>query len=110
MADPVPLADQYAARRDLSHRRLGWWSPVDVVFCGPLEQAAGGGSEAAENSFLQPVGDGLKQKSLTDVDRRFGGVEALHAPKRRGIGWRSGEMKRLPNSHCLSRRWLWSPP
>jgi hypothetical protein len=43
-----------------------------------LEQAAGGGSEAAENSFLEPIGDGLKQKSPADVDRRFGAVE--HPP------------------------------
>jgi len=48
----VPLADQYGARRDPSCGRLGWWSPVDLVFCGPLEQPAGGGFEAAENSFL----------------------------------------------------------
>lgn len=78
MADPVPLTDQHAARRDPSCGRLGWWSPVDLVFCGPLEQAAGGGFEAAENSFLKPVGHGLKQKRLTDVDRRLGAVE--HPP------------------------------
>ena len=47
----------------------------DLVFRGPLEQAAGGGFKAAKNSFLQPVGNGLKQKSLTDVDWRFGAVE-----------------------------------
>ena len=42
------------------------------------EQAAGGGSEAAENSLLEPVGDGLKQKSPANVDRRFGAIE--HPP------------------------------
>src|SRR5690349_14737573 len=41
MANSVPFSDQYAARRNLSCGRLGWWSPVDVVFRGPLEQAAG---------------------------------------------------------------------
>jgi hypothetical protein len=41
-------------------------------------EAAGGGFEAAENSFLQPVGHGLKQKSPAEVDRRFGAVE--HPP------------------------------
>src|SRR6266851_5777593 len=78
MADPVPFADQHGAWRDSSCGRLGWWSPVYVVFCGPLEQAAGGGSEAAENSFLESVGDGLKQKVPAYVDRRFGAVE--HPP------------------------------
>ncbi len=28
-----------------------------------------------ENSFLKPVGHGLKQKSLTDANRGFGAVE-----------------------------------
>ena len=45
---------------------------------GPLGQAAGGGFEAAENSFLQPIGHCWKQKSPTDVDRRFSAVE--HPP------------------------------
>jgi hypothetical protein len=75
MADSVPLADQYAARRNLSCGRLAWWSPVDLVFHGPLEQAAGGGLKAAKNSFLQPVGNGVKQKSVTDANRRFGAIE-----------------------------------
>src|SRR5713101_7817514 len=79
MADPMPFADQHRARRDPGCGRLGWWSPVDLVFCGPLEQAAGGGFEAAENSFLKPVGHGLKQKSLADMRRRFGAVEHLPA-------------------------------
>ena len=78
MADPVPFAYQHGARRDPVCGRLGWWSPVYVVFCGPLEQAAGGGFEAAENSFLKPVGNSLKQKSLTDANRGFGSVE--HPP------------------------------
>jgi hypothetical protein len=59
--------------------RVGWWSPVDVVFYGPFEQAAGGGFEAAENSFLELVGHRLKQTSLTDVDRRLSAVEELPA-------------------------------
>jgi hypothetical protein len=46
----------------------------EAVFCGPLEQAVGGGSEAAENSFLQPIGDGLKQKNPADADRGLGAV------------------------------------
>ena len=56
---------------------------MEAIFCGPLEQAAGGGFRAAENSFLESVGHGLKQKSLTDMRRRFGAVErppALHLP------------------------------
>jgi hypothetical protein len=68
-------ADQHRARRDPGCGRLAWWSPVDLVFCGPLEQAADGGFEAAENSFLKPVGHGSKQKRLTDMDGRFGPVE-----------------------------------
>ena len=78
MADSVPFADQYAARRDLNGGRLARCLPMEAVVRGPLEQAAGGGFEAAENSFLQSVGDGLKQKSPADVDRRFGAVE--HSP------------------------------
>ena len=74
----MPLADQHRARRDPGCGRLGWWSPVDLVFCGPLEQAAGGRFEAAKNSFLQPVGHGLKQKSPADMRRRLGAVE--HPP------------------------------
>ena len=81
MAGSVPLADQYGAWRDPSCGRLGWWSPVDLVFCGPLEQAAGGGFEAAENSFLKPVGHGLKQKGPADMRRRFAAVE-LEMPLR----------------------------
>ena len=46
-----------------------------MVFRGPFEQATGGGSEAAQSSFLQPVSDGVKQKRPTDVDRRFSVVE-----------------------------------
>ena len=48
---------------------------MEAIFCGQLEQAAGGGFRAAENSFLESVGHGLKQKSLTDMHRRFGAVE-----------------------------------
>src|SRR6266851_4976843 len=91
MADPMPLADQHRARRDPGCGRLGWWSPVDLVFCGPLEQAAGGGFEAAENSFLQSVGHGLKQKVPAYVDRRFGAVE--HPPALlKGGGVESAEL------------------
>jgi hypothetical protein len=84
MADSVPFADQYAARRGCG--RLGWWSPMEAVFCGPLEQAAGGGFKAAKNSFLQPIGHGLKQKTLTDMRRRFGAIEHPPAlPKGGGV-------------------------
>jgi hypothetical protein len=69
MANSVPFADQYAAWCNLTYRRLGWWSPVDVVFRGPLEQAAGGGFKAAKNSFLQPVGNCFEAKSVTDANR-----------------------------------------
>src|SRR6516225_463765 len=94
MAHSVPFADQYAARRNLGCGRLGWWSPVDLVFCGPLEQVAGGGFEAAENSFLQPVGHGLKQKSVPDANRSFGAIE--HPPALpKGGGVESAELGEL---------------
>jgi hypothetical protein len=50
-------------------------SPSGVIFCRPLEQAAGGGFKAAKSSFLQPVAYGLKQKSLIDANRGFGAVQ-----------------------------------
>jgi hypothetical protein len=51
---------------------------MEALFCGPLEQTEGGGFEAAENSFLKPIGHGLKQKSVTDANRGFGAIE--HPP------------------------------
>src|SRR5262245_44512629 len=50
MADPVPFTDQHAARRDPSAGRLGWCSPMTVIFGGTFEQATGRGFEAAKNS------------------------------------------------------------
>jgi hypothetical protein len=91
MADPMPFADQYAARRDLCGSRLGWCSPSGIVFCCALEQAAGGGFKVAKLSFLQPVGYGLKQKRVTDANRDFGAVE--HPPALlEGSGVQSAEL------------------
>jgi hypothetical protein len=49
------------------------------VLRGPLQQAAGGGSETAERSLLQPVSEGAKQKRATDAGWRFGAVERAPA-------------------------------
>jgi len=73
MANPVPFADQYRTRIDLGLFSCGL--RTDVVFGGALEQPARGALEAAESGFLQPIGDCVKQESLSDTDRRFVAIE-----------------------------------
>src|SRR6202158_5478355 len=105
MPDPVPFTDQHAARRDLSGGRLGWGSPMTVIFCGTFEQATGRGFEAAKNSLLQPVGYRLKQKSLTDANRGCGAIE--HPPALlKGGGVESAELGELVRQ-ALSSRPCW---
>src|SRR5215470_3296889 len=73
MANPVPFADQYRTRIDLGLFSCG--SRTDLVFGDALEQPARGALEAAESGFLQPIGDRVKQKRSSDVDRRFVAIE-----------------------------------
>ena len=70
MTNSVPFADQYAARRNLSCGRLGWWSLVDVVFRGPLEQAAGGGFKAVAYRLQERVLGGLFSPKNRGPDQR----------------------------------------
>jgi hypothetical protein len=50
--------------------RLGWWSPVDLVFRGPLEQAAGGGFKAVAYRLQERVLGGLFSPKNRGPDQR----------------------------------------
>jgi len=74
MADPVPFADQHAARSDRGRGRPGWRSPA-AIFRDSFQQAAGGGFETSKGLLLQPIGDGFKPTRRADSRRRRGLIE-----------------------------------